>query len=93
MFHEGDAVSFSNLSDGLWFLSQSLRWGWLATDYGKPGRVWQVADVHFNISYREAAASVAIQMLATENRRNVPCDGIARDGPAAQAYADTLLIP
>jgi len=91
-FHEGGAVNFPYLSDGLWFLSQFRRWGWLAQDRSESDWARQVADVHDTPRYREAAASVAVQVPAAENRRSVLCDGIVWDGHAAQAYADAFAI-
>ena len=91
-FHEGGAVNFPYLSDGLWFLSQFRRWGWLAPD--RDGSDWmrQVAAVHDTTRYREAAASVAVQVPTAENRRSVLCDGVVWDGHAAQNYADAFFI-
>ncbi|HET6784087.1 MAG TPA: CmpA/NrtA family ABC transporter substrate-binding protein [Pseudoxanthomonas sp.] len=91
-FHDGGAVNFPYLSDGLWFLSQFRRWGWLAQERTESDWARQVAEVHGTARYREAAASVAVQVPAAENRRSVLCDGIVWDGHAAQAYADAFAI-
>lgn len=91
-FHDGGAVNFPYLSDGLWFLSQFRRWGWLARDRSESDWTRQVAEVHGTGRYREAAASVAVPVPAAENRRSVLCDGIVWDGHAAQAYADAFTI-
>lgn len=91
-FHDGGAVNFPYLSDGLWFLSQFRRWGWLARDRSESDWTRQVAEVHGTGRYREAAASVAVPVPAAENRRSVLCDGIVWDGHAAQAYADAFAI-
>lgn len=91
-FHDGGAVNFPYLSDGLWFLSQFRRWGWLARDRTESDWTRQVAEVHGTARYREAAASVAVPVPAAENRRSVLCDGIVWDGHAAQAYADAFAI-
>lgn len=91
-FHDGGAVNFPYLSDGLWFLSQFRRWGWLAPERTESDWARQVAEVHGTARYREAAASVAVQVPAAENRRSVLCDGIVWDGHAAQAYADAFAI-
>jgi nitrate/nitrite transport system substrate-binding protein len=91
-FHDGGAVNFPYLSDGLWFLSQFRRWGWLAQDCTEADWARQVAEVHGTARYREAAASVAVQVPAAENRRSVLCDGVVWDGHAAQAYADAFAI-
>lgn len=91
-FHDGGAVNFPYLSDGLWFLSQFRRWGWLARDRSESDWTRQVAEVHGTARYREAAASVAVPVPAAENRRSVLCDGIVWDGHAAQAYADAFAI-
>jgi nitrate/nitrite transport system substrate-binding protein len=91
-FHDGGAVNFPYLSDGLWFLSQFRRWGWLAQDRTESDWARQVAEVHGTARYREAAASVAVQVPAAESRRSVLCDGIVWDGHAAQAYADAFAI-
>ena len=91
-FHNEGAVNFPYLSDGLWFLSQFRRWGWLAQDRSESDWARQVADVHGTTRYREAAASVGVQVPAAENRRSVLCDGIVWDGHAAQAYADAFAI-
>lgn len=91
-FHDGGAVNFPYLSDGLWFLSQFRRWGWLARDRTESDWARQVAEVHGTARYREAAASVAVQVPAAESRRSVLCDGIVWDGHAAQAYADAFAI-
>jgi nitrate/nitrite transport system substrate-binding protein len=91
-FHDGGVVNFPYLSDGLWFLSQFRRWGWLAQDCTEADWARQVAEVHGTARYREAAASVAVQVPAAENRRSVLCDGVVWDGHAAQAYADAFAI-
>jgi nitrate/nitrite transport system substrate-binding protein len=91
-FHNEGAVNFPYLSDGLWFLSQFRRWGWLAQDRSESDWARQVADVHGTTRYREAAASVGVQVPVAENRRSVLCDGIVWDGHAAQAYADAFAI-
>jgi two-component system, oxyanion-binding sensor len=91
-FHNEGAVNFPYLSDGLWFLSQFRRWGWLAQDRTESDWARQVAEVHGTARYREAAASVGVQVPAAENRRSVLCDGIVWDGHAAQAYADAFAI-
>lgn len=91
-FHDGGAVNFPYLSDGLWFLSQFRRWGWLTQDRSESDWVRQVAEVHAAARYREAAASVLVQVPAAEIRRSVLCDGIVWDGHAPQAYADAFAI-
>lgn len=91
-FHDDGAVNFPYLSDGLWFLSQFRRWGWMERERTESDWVRQVAEVHGTVRYREAAASVAVQVPAAENRRSVLCDGIVWDGHAAQAYADAFAI-
>ncbi len=91
-FHNEGAANFPYLSDGLWFLSQFRRWGWLAQDRTESDWARQVAEVHGTTRYREAAASVAVQVPAAENRRSVLCDGIVWDGHAPQAYADAFAI-
>ncbi|MGH8026250.1 MAG: CmpA/NrtA family ABC transporter substrate-binding protein [Pseudoxanthomonas sp.] len=91
-FHEGGAVNFPYLSDGLWFLSQFRRWGWLARDRTESDWARQVAEVHGTARYREAAASVAVQVPAADSRRSVLCDGVVWDGHAPQAYADSFPI-
>ena len=90
-FHDGGAVNFPYLSDGLWFLSQFRRWGWLTQDRSAEW-VRQVAEVHDTARYREAAASVLVQVPAVEMRRSVLCDGIVWDGHAPRAYADAFAI-
>ena len=91
-FHDGGAVNFPYLSDGLWFLSQFRRWGWLTQDRTESDWARQVAEVHATARYREAAASVLVQVPAAEIRRSVLCDGIVWDGHAPQAYADAFAI-
>lgn len=91
-FHNEGAANFPYLSDGLWFLSQFRRWGWLAQDRTESDWARQVAEVHGTVRYREAAASVGVQVPAAENRRSVLCDGIVWDGHAPQAYADAFAI-
>jgi two-component system, oxyanion-binding sensor len=91
-FHEGGSVNFPYLSDGLWFLSQFRRWGWLAQDRTESDWTRQVAEVQSTARYREAAASVGVQVPAAENRRSVLCDGVAWDGHAPLAYADAFAI-
>ena len=86
------AVNFPDLSDGLWFLSQFRRWGWLARDNTESEWMQQVADVHGTARYREAAANLLVQVPAAEIRRSVLCDGIVWDGHAPQAYADAFAI-
>lgn len=91
-FHDDGAVNFPYLSDGLWFLSQFRRWGWMALDCTESDWARQVTEVHGTARYREAAASVGVQVPAAENRRSVLCDGIVWDGHAAQAYADAFAV-
>ena len=91
-FHNGGAVNFPYLSDGLWFLSQFRRWGWLTPNRTESDWVRQVAEVHCTARYREAAAGVLVQVPAAEIRRSVLCDGIVWDGHAPQAYADAFPI-
>ena len=91
-FHDGGAVNFPYLSDGLWFLSQFRRWGWLGTEASLSAWPRQVAEVHATARYREAAASVGATVPAAESRHSVLCDGVVWDGHAPQAYADAFAI-
>lgn len=91
-FHRGGAVNFPYLSDGLWFLSQFRRWGWLADGRSEADWSQQVAAVQRTVIYREAAARIGVATPSAHSRGSVLCDGVPWDGQAAQAYADAFRI-
>ncbi|WDS36069.1 CmpA/NrtA family ABC transporter substrate-binding protein [Pseudoxanthomonas sp.] len=66
-FHRGGTVNMPWLSDGEWFLSQVLRWGWCGS---LPEQEALLRDIHRLDSYRHAAARVGVAVPA-EVRRTV----------------------
>ncbi len=84
-FHDGGAVNFPYLSDGMWFLTQHKRWGLLAAhpDYLAVAKKVNRIDV-----YQQAAAAAKVPLPKGEMRSHKLIDGVVWDGKDPAKYAD-----
>lgn len=82
-------VTFPYLSDGMWFLTQFVRWGLLrqAPDYEGIAR-----RVHKLELYAQAAALAGVGVPCSVHRSAVLLDGIKWDAAHAHAYATGFAI-
>lgn len=88
-FYDDGAVNFPYLSDGMWFLTQYRRWGWLDApiDYAAIAR-----SVHRTDLYRDAATALGISTPTSELRSSELLDGIVWDGRDPEAYARRFAV-
>lgn len=68
-FHRGGAVNLPWLSDGQWFFSQFVRWGWCAADAMDATRL---RDIHRIDSFRRAAAAIGVDVSTADTRDSTP---------------------
>lgn len=84
-FFDDGAVNFPYLSDGMWFLTQYRRWGWLGT--GDIAYEALARTINRTVLYREAANALGIASPSSEFRHSEFLDGIVWDGHSPDAYA------
>ncbi|SDS41217.1 CmpA/NrtA family ABC transporter substrate-binding protein [Pseudomonas oryzae] len=82
-FFADGAVNMPYLSDGMWFLTQFRRWGFLRDD---PQYHEIASQVHQLALYREAAGALGIA-IPEAMRRSTLLDGKVWDGREPAAYA------
>ncbi len=82
-FFADGAVNMPYLSDGMWFLTQFRRWGFLRND---PQYHEIASQVHQLALYREAAGALGIA-IPEAMRRSTLLDGKVWDGREPAAYA------
>jgi nitrate/nitrite transport system substrate-binding protein len=88
-FHADGAVNFPYLSDGMWFMTQYKRWGFLLQhpDYHAiASRMHQIA------LYREAAEAVGVPLPALAMRTSTLIDGVTWNGSNPAEYADQFVV-
>ena len=83
-FHADGAVNFPYPSDGMWFLTQFRRWGFLADH---PDYAAVAAAVNRVALYREAAAAVGVPLPASDVRAARLVDGAVWTGADPEQYA------
>ncbi len=83
-FFADGQVNYPWLSDGMWFLTQHVRWGWLPEE---PDYLGVARKVNQLALYREAAASLGIDPPTAETRSSVFMDGRIWNGLHPSAYA------
>ena len=88
-FHGDGDVNFPWLSDGMWFLTQHVRWGLLA---GHPDYRAVAGAVNRIDLYRDAAAQAQVPVPAGTLRISTLIDGTRWDGSDPAAYADAFAI-
>ena len=88
-FYNDGAVSFPYLSDGMWFLTQHKRWGFLKEHPDYLGVAKQVNQIDL---YKEAASAMKVPLPASPMRTSKLMDGIVWDGKDPKKYADGFAI-
>jgi nitrate/nitrite transport system substrate-binding protein len=88
-FYDDGRVNYPYLSDGLWFLTQFLRWGMVRDDADLQDLV---RDVNQTAIYRAAARSLDIPLPASAWRDSVLMDGTPWHGDAPERYAQSFAI-
>jgi nitrate/nitrite transport system substrate-binding protein len=88
-FHNGGAVNFPYLSDGMWFMTQHKRWGMLKEhpDYLAVARKVNRIDL-----YTEAATQLKVRLPTSEMRESTLIDGVVWNGQSPEKYADGFAI-
>lgn len=82
-------VTYPYLSDGMWFLTQFVRWGLLRT---APDYAGLVRDVQRIDIYAQAAALAGVSLPSSPNRSAVLLDGVKWDGRDPHAYATGFAV-
>lgn len=87
-FNDGE-VTYPFVSDGMWFLTQFVRWGLLrdVPDYEAVARAVHRIDV-----YQDAAALAGVSLPSSTYRSAVLLDGITWDARQASSYLAKLAI-
>jgi nitrate/nitrite transport system substrate-binding protein len=88
-FHNGGAVNYPYLSDGMWFLTQHKRWGLLKDHPDYLGVAKKVNKIDL---YKEAAAQVKVPLPKSDMRTSKLIDGVVWDGKNPKAYADSFKV-
>ncbi len=88
-FYNDGAVSFPYLSDGMWFLTQHKRWGFLKEHPDYLAVAKQVNQIDL---YKEAASAMKVPLPASPMRTSKLMDGIVWDGKDPKKYADGFAI-
>lgn len=88
-FFEQGQVNFPYLSDGLWFLSQFLRWGMIEKTTDLSALAARVQQTRI---YSEAASSLGIALPESDNRSSRLIDGVTWNGEDAQGYAASFTV-
>ena len=83
-FYRDGETNFPYLSDGMWFLTQLKRWGFLRED---PDYLAVAQKVNRIDLYREAAAGAKVPVPADPMRASTLIDGRIWDGRDPAAYA------
>ena len=83
-FYDDGQVSYPWLSDGMWFLTQHVRWGLLAEEPDYLAVARQVNQVEL---YRNAATALGVPVPDTDMRASRFMDGTTWDGSDPSAYA------
>lgn len=86
-FFGDGALNFPYLSDGMWFLTQFKRWGWLSRH---PDYLALATQVQQTALYLDAAAGLDLAPPDSLCRRSTLIDGRVWDGSAPAAYADSF---
>jgi nitrate/nitrite transport system substrate-binding protein len=83
-FFDQGRVNYPYVSDGLWFLSQFVRWGMI-----RAGADWPaiVETVNQTSIYRAAARSLDIAIPTRSRRESLLMDGRIWNGDDVDAYA------
>ncbi|MGG7447567.1 CmpA/NrtA family ABC transporter substrate-binding protein [Kosakonia oryzendophytica] len=88
-FHDGE-VNYPWLSDGMWFLTQHKRWGFLTEDPDYLAIARQVNRIDI---YKQAAAAVGnVSLPGSDMRSSVLMDGVRWDGSNPAAYANSFSV-
>ncbi len=88
-FHDGE-VNYPWLSDGMWFLTQHKRWGFLTED---PDYLAIARRVNRIDIYKQAAAAVGnVSLPGSDMRSSVLMDGVRWDGSNPAAYANSFSV-
>jgi nitrate/nitrite transport system substrate-binding protein len=88
-FFDGGAVNFPYLSDGMWFLTQYVRWGLLDAH---PDYVATARSINRIDTYRDAATALRIDVPVSPLRTSRLADGGVWDGTDPAAYADRFAV-
>ena len=88
-FYNDGAVNFPYLSDGMWFLTQHKRWGFLKEHPDYLGVAKQVNQIDL---YKEVASAMKVPLPASPMRTSKLMDGIVWDGKDPKKYADGFAI-
>ena len=88
-FYNNGLVSFTYLSDGMWFLTQHKRWGLLKED---PDYLAVAKKVNQIALYKEAAAQVKVPVPKDPMRSARLIDGKIWDGKNPKEYAASFKI-
>ena len=87
-FYRDGEVSFPWLSDGMWFLTQHRRWGFLKEDPDYLSVAQQINRIDI---YRQAAQAVGgVPLPSTALRSSVLIDGARWDGSDPSGYLNRL---
>ncbi len=87
-FNDG-AVNFPYLSDGMWFLTQHKRWGFLKEHPDYLAVAKQVNQIEL---YKQVASAMKINVPKDPMRTSKLMDGIVWDGKDPKKYADGFAI-
>lgn len=85
-FKEG-AVNFPYLSDGMWFMTQFKRWGFLKTD---PDYLSVAKKINSTDIYIDAALALGIAIPEHPMRASQLMDGLIWDGQTPISYANSF---
>jgi nitrate/nitrite transport system substrate-binding protein len=87
-FNDG-AVNFPYLSDGMWFLTQHRRWGFLKEhpDYLAVAKQINRTDI-----YKQAATAAKVSIPKSDMRTSKLVDGVVWDGSNPAKYADGFKV-
>lgn len=88
-FYNDGLVCFPYLSDGMWFLTQFKRWGFIKDhpDYLAVARKVNRLDI-----YKDAATQTHTPLPQSDMRTSRLIDGVVWDGKNPKAYADSFRI-
>ena len=87
-FNDG-AVNFPYLSDGMWFLTQHKRWGFLKEHPDYLAVAKQVNQIEL---YKQVASAMKINVPKDPMRTSKLMDGVVWDGKDPKKYADGFAI-
>ncbi|MBA4176942.1 MAG: nitrate transporter [Leptothrix sp. (in: Bacteria)] len=88
-FHDGGAVNYPYLSDGMWFLTQHKRWG-LLKDH--PDYLAVARQINQTALYAQAAGALNVPLPAGDLRRSTLIDGVVWDASDPARYADGFAV-